>query len=100
MPHMNLWRPCDAAETAFAWTLAVERPGPTALVLTRQPLPQQPRTPAQLANIRRGGYVLLDCSGTPRSEEHTSELQSPCNLVCRLLLAKKKRTMRSSRRSN
>jgi transketolase len=34
-------------------------------VLTRQPLPQQPRTPAQLADIRRGGYVLLDCSGTP-----------------------------------
>src|SRR2546426_5855415 len=26
----------------------------------------------------------------PRSEEHTSELQSPCNLVCRLLLEKKK----------
>src|SRR5256885_6992220 len=30
----------------------------------------------------------LDCSS--RSEEHTSELQSPCNLVCRLLLEKKK----------
>src|SRR3989454_3946684 len=30
-------------------------------------------------------------AGTPRSEEHTSELQSPCNLVCRLLLGKKKR---------
>src|SRR5256885_11179990 len=29
-------------------------------------------------------------SGDPRSEEHTSELQSPCNLVCRLLLEKKK----------
>src|SRR2546426_6461462 len=29
-------------------------------------------------------------SGTSRSEEHTSELQSPCNLVCRLLLEKKK----------
>src|SRR5256885_10568346 len=28
-----------------------------------------------------------------RSEEHTSELQSPCNLVCRLLLEKKKKTM-------
>src|SRR5256885_3004271 len=28
---------------------------------------------------------------TPRSEEHTSELQSPCNLVCRLLLEKKKK---------
>src|SRR5256885_8498296 len=31
----------------------------------------------------------------PRSEEHTSELQSPCNLVCRLLLAKKKLACRS-----
>src|SRR2546426_4530590 len=30
-----------------------------------------------------------------RSEEHTSELQSPCNLVCRLLLEKKKKTTRS-----
>src|SRR5256885_7291245 len=29
------------------------------------------------------------CSATFRSEEHTSELQSPCNLVCRLLLEKK-----------
>src|SRR5256885_11296307 len=29
---------------------------------------------------------------SPRSEEHTSELQSPCNLVCRLLLEKKKKT--------
>src|SRR5256885_9279550 len=29
-----------------------------------------------------------------RSEEHTSELQSPCNLVCRLLLEKKKKTLR------
>src|SRR5256885_8822515 len=29
-------------------------------------------------------------NATPRSEEHTSELQSPCNLVCRLLLEKKK----------
>ena len=36
MPHMNLWRPCDAVETAVAWTLAIERQGPTALVLTRQ----------------------------------------------------------------
>src|SRR5256885_9815114 len=32
------------------------------------------------------------CAGYVRSEEHTSELQSPCNLVCRLLLEKKKKT--------
>src|SRR5256885_3079333 len=44
---------------------------------------------------------LLDwLRGTPkmsdkvaRSEEHTSELQSPCNLVCRLLLEKKKQSL-------
>ena len=65
MPHMNLWRPCDAAETAVAWALALERHAPSALVLTRQALPQQPRTPAQLAAIRRGGYVLIDPPGTP-----------------------------------
>src|SRR5256885_3375385 len=35
-------------------------------------------------------------SGKLRSEEHTSELQSPCNLVCRLLLEKKKKRNRSS----
>src|SRR5256885_13248606 len=33
------------------------------------------------------------CSSSRRSEEHTSELQSPCNLVCRLLLEKKKRAI-------
>src|SRR2546426_8434864 len=33
-----------------------------------------------------------------RSEEHTSELQSPCNLVCRLLLEKKKNRQQQSRR--
>ncbi len=65
IPNMSLWRPCDAAETAIAWTAAIERRGPTALILTRQPLPQQPRTPRQVADIRRGGYTLIDCSGTP-----------------------------------
>ncbi|HEY2274519.1 MAG TPA: transketolase [Steroidobacteraceae bacterium] len=67
VPHLSLWRPCDAAETTVAWTQAVERRGPTALVLTRQGLPQQPRTAAQLAGIARGGYVLIDCPGTPQA---------------------------------
>src|SRR2546426_8167032 len=35
-------------------------------------------------------YMPVDVRGV-RSEEHTSELQSPCNLVCRLLLEKKKK---------
>src|SRR2546426_7609114 len=36
-------------------------------------------------------YSGWNCAGERRSEEHTSELQSPCNLVCRLLLEKKKK---------
>src|SRR5256885_10792158 len=37
------------------------------------------------------GWLFYDFRGRDRSEEHTSELQSPCNLVCRLLLEKKKK---------
>ncbi|HEX4267012.1 MAG TPA: transketolase [Steroidobacteraceae bacterium] len=65
MPNLALWRPCDAFETAIAWTAAVELSGPTALVLTRQALPQQARTAEQQTNVSRGGYVLIDCQGTP-----------------------------------
>jgi transketolase len=66
IPNMRLWRPCDTVETAVAWGDAIENTqGPTSLILTRQALPPMPRTPAQVAAIRRGGYVLLDCAGTP-----------------------------------
>jgi transketolase len=66
IPHMTVWRPCDGAETAVAWADAIERKdGPTCLALTRQGLPAQTRTPAQAANIRRGGYVLKDSEGDP-----------------------------------
>src|SRR6266446_3909952 len=42
--------------------------------------------------IARPSYRSLEGLSSPlRSEEHTSELQSPCNLVCRLLLEKKKK---------
>src|SRR5256885_8326767 len=58
-----------------------------------------PRRGRSLAVLLLGGPVLLDLvqdaveegRQVSRSEEHTSELQSPCNLVCRLLLEKKKR---------
>ncbi len=66
IPGMRVWRPCDTVETAVAWADAVERrAAPTSLVLTRQALPQMPRSKAQLADIARGGYVLHDCEGTP-----------------------------------
>lgn len=65
-PNMETWRGCDQVEVAVAWQQAIERKdGPTSLVLTRQPLAQQPRAAAQLAEIARGGYVLSDCDGQP-----------------------------------
>ncbi|NLS11680.1 transketolase [Vibrio sp. SM6] len=64
-PNMSTWRPADQVESAMAWKLAIERKdAPTALIFSRQNLPQQPRTPEQVADIARGGYVLSDCQGT------------------------------------
>src|SRR2546426_12130039 len=40
--------------------------------------------------VRPDDTVIIRYARSERSEEHTSELQSPCNLVCRLLLEKKK----------
>jgi len=66
MPKMELWRPCDDTETAIAWARAIERrDGPTCMALSRQNLPHFARSEAQLAAVRRGGYVLLDSQGAP-----------------------------------
>jgi transketolase len=66
IPNFTVWRPCDALEAHAAWADAIERRnGPTALILTRQALPHQPRSAEQVEAVRRGGYVLSDCSGTP-----------------------------------
>ena len=59
MPNLDVWRPADSVETAFAWRAAVQRKnGPTALLLTRQNVPFCKR--ADFAGIERGGYVLAD----------------------------------------
>src|SRR2546426_1094319 len=51
---------------------------------------KQDRKAAQDMRVHVAAIVDDDVERPPRSEEHTSELQSPCNLVCRLLLEKKK----------
>ncbi|ACQ92873.1 transketolase [Tolumonas auensis DSM 9187] len=67
-PNMSTWRPCDQVESAIAWKYAVERKdGPSALIFSRQNLTQMDRTPAQLANVYKGGYVLRDSEGTPEA---------------------------------
>ncbi len=64
IPNMQIWRPCDATETAVAWKLAVDRrDGPTCFALSRQGLPAMARTAEQVADIARGGYVLLEPEG-------------------------------------
>jgi len=66
LPNMHVWRPCDMVETGVAWASAVERrDGPVSLILSRQALPPMPRTPAQLADVARGGYVLVDGGSAP-----------------------------------
>ena len=65
--NLRVIRPADAAETAVAWAMAVERmDGPTALVLTRQGLPVfDPKETAPVAGVRRGGYTLLGAEEAP-----------------------------------
>ncbi|MCE3603060.1 transketolase [Massilia sp. P8910] len=61
IPNLDNWRPCDTVESAAAWGAAVQRKdGPSTLIFSRQNLPFQERTPAQIADIARGGYVLQD----------------------------------------
>ncbi|MDQ7074013.1 MAG: transketolase [Gammaproteobacteria bacterium] len=66
IPNMHVWRPCDTVESATAWAEAVDRAdGPSCLIFSRQALPHQTRSAAQIEEIKKGGYVLVDCDGTP-----------------------------------
>lgn len=61
-PNLHTWRPCDTVESAVSWKSAIERrDGPAALVFSRQGLTPMARTGTQVAEIARGGYVLVDC---------------------------------------
>lgn len=67
IPGLDVWRPCDQVETLLAWEQMLARSdGPSAVVLTRQPLEQMPRSGSALQAICRGGYVLYDAGGPPQ----------------------------------
>jgi transketolase len=67
IPNMTVWRPCDTTETLVAWAASVEKKdGPSCHILSRQNLPFVKRTDAQVADIRKGGYVLSDCDGAAK----------------------------------
>jgi transketolase len=59
IPNLDVWRPGDTAETAVAWTVALQNANrPTALLLSRQNLAYAPKQ--ALDDIARGAYVLAD----------------------------------------
>ncbi len=61
IPNLDVWRPCDTAETAVAWAVALQNTTrPTALLLSRQNLPYAPK--AGLEDISKGAYVLAEPS--------------------------------------
>jgi transketolase len=61
IPNLDVWRPCDTAETAVAWTCAIENPSrPTALLLSRQNVPYAPKS--GLDEIAQGAYILAEPS--------------------------------------
>jgi transketolase len=69
IPNMDTWRPCDTVESAASWICAVERQtGPSSLIFSRQNLQFQKRDATQIANIRKGGYVLSEAgNGKPQA---------------------------------
>ncbi len=69
IPNMDVWRPCDTVESAVSWVAAVERKtGPSSLLFSRQNLAFQKRDAAQIANIRKGAYILSEAAnGKPQA---------------------------------
>ncbi len=66
IPNNDVWRPCDAAESAVSWKAAIlRRDNPSCLIFSRQNLAPQQRSAEQVKQIERGGYVLADAAGTP-----------------------------------
>src|SRR5256885_2821442 len=81
--------------------MSVERRGPAICNASNigEGKDEMTKASIDLQDLRRRIYVKAKAepSWRIRSEEHTSELQSPCNLVCRLLLEKKKDRSRAGR---
>jgi len=67
IPGLHVMRPADGRETAAAWLAAMRRTdGPTALLLTRQGLPQLPGTSAAIEGFEKGAYIVQgDLDATP-----------------------------------
>jgi transketolase len=68
MPGLDVWRPADTLESAYAWMCAVERNnGPSALIFSRQNLPFLKESERTGKDIRRGGYIVRDSGDEPEA---------------------------------
>ncbi|MGH9076173.1 MAG: transketolase [Acidimicrobiales bacterium] len=65
IPNLRVIRPADANETAQALRIAVDRDGPTALILSRQDVPVLEGTAELAAEVERGAYVLVEGDEDP-----------------------------------
>src|SRR5437773_12426156 len=88
--HLSIFFYNDPATTEI-YTLSLH----DALPICPRLRPETPPRPARSARSRRSTTSRCRTAGRPRSEEHTSELQSHHDLVCRLLLEKKKKQNQS-----
>jgi transketolase len=88
IPGLDVWRPCDAAETAVAWTCAIARDdGPTALLLSRQNIEPRQHSAEALANIARGAYVIAESPTPPRAVVIATGSEVPLALAAQRELA-------------
>ena len=75
MPGLRVIRPADANESAHALRLAIERDGPTALILSRQAIPVLAGTDTLAANVEKGAYVLRPGDDDPDVVAHRHRLR-------------------------
>jgi transketolase len=62
IPHLNVFRPADAVETAEVWELALQRSAPSVLALSRQNLPVLRRTHTEENFSAKGAYILREAT--------------------------------------
>ncbi|MGH7041246.1 MAG: transketolase [Acetobacteraceae bacterium] len=88
MPHVHVFRPADALETAECWELALRRAdGPSLIVLSRQAVPAL-RTEAGENRCARGGYVLAEAEGPRRATLIATGTEVAIAMDARALLAR------------
>ncbi len=87
MPNLHVIRPADTNEVKMAWIAALTYHGPTAMILSRQNLPELPHTNVAFKEgVGRGGYIIRASGGKPDFTLFStgSELHLACEVASRL----------------